>query len=294
MIHIYKKESRKKMKKQVAAITLLTLGGALMVGQAAHAEDPTTNGTVQFSANSNGTGGLIKPGTPGKDEDKINVSENEGASSSGSLRLTNVPYFKFGKVIVSSTSTSYPSLLSTYQKMTKGEDGTLTPDGKDVKIPQFVQVVDERGDKTGVFKVTAKATNFTEQNVADGKTADVLENTRIQFYSQALTNNTLPEGTDISTMIEGLPTSTLSTKAIAELSPTTDLQILKTASAGSANASVSSVVFDSSYAADKDDVYNTAKDSQNPAVKLYVPAGESPKSDVVYSSTITWMLSNTL
>lgn len=281
------------MKKTVATVALLTIGGAtILAGQSAQATEvgsTTTNGTVLFTEN-DGVDGLIKPGT-----ENTTIKLEEGASTKGSLRLTNVPHFRFGSVKVSAQAQNYPSLLTSYQTTTTDADGVVTPSGTDVKIPQFVQVADERG-KNGIFKVTATATNFTEQGVAEEDTADVLENTRIQFYSQKLTNNVLDKtsGSDITTILSGIQNKSLTTTAMAELN-STPLTVLSTTTKG-ANASISSVVFDGSYDKDKD--YSTIKDDvenkENDQVKLHVPTGESPKSNVTYSSTITWSLTDAL
>lgn len=278
------------MKKTVATVALLMIGGAAIIaGQPAQATEvgnPTTNGTVLFTPN-DGTGGLIKPGTI-----DTTIKLEEGASTNGSLRLTNVPYFRFGSVKVSAQEQNYPSLLTSYQTTTTDADGVVTPSGTDVKIPQFVQVADERG-KNGQFTVTATATNFTEKDVAEGETADVLENTRIQFYSQKLTNNILDktEGSDITTILSGIQNKSLATTAMAELNATTPLTVLSTTTKG-ANASISSVVFDGSYTSDK--IYDAVTDGINDQVKLYVPSGESPKSNVTYKSTISWNLTDVL
>lgn len=297
------------MKKTVAALALLAIGGTTIFGgQAAHAveakvnEDVTTEGEVKFTPNTDGTGGLIKPGT-----ENHTIQVADGAASTGSLRITNVPSFRFGTVSVSAQATSYPSLLTTYQTTsTDPEDGTVKVDTKKVKIPQFVQVADERGEAEGVFKVTAKATKFTEQNVAEGETPDVLENTRIQFYSQVLRNNVLDKDAvnhvdaDATTILSGMNVDPAAEagKPIGELNDTTALPILSTKVAGGANGSISSIVFDGSYTTDKD--YDKLTDGKgnplttNDQVKLSVPAGESPKSNVTYKSTITWNLTDVL
>lgn len=294
------------MKKTVAALALLAIGGTTIFGgQAAHAveptvnEDVTTEGEVKFTPNTDGTGGLIKPGTV---NNTIQVAD--GAASTGSLRLTNVPSFRFGTVSVSAQATSYPSLLTTYQRTSTDTDGSVIIDPaypEKVKIPQFVQVADERGEKEGVFKVTAKATKFTEQNVAEGETPDVLENTRIQFYSQVLTNNVLDKtGGDATTILSGMNVDPAAEagKPIGELNDTTALPVLSTKVAGGANGSISSTVFDGSYTKDKE--YDKLVDSKNnpininDQVKLSVPAGDSPKSNVTYKSTITWNLTDVL
>ncbi|WP_429948768.1 hypothetical protein IGJ55_002748 [Enterococcus sp. AZ170] len=296
------------MKKTVAALALLAIGGTTIFGgQAAHAveatvnEDVTTEGDVKFTPNTDGTGGLIKPGTV---DDTIKVAD--GAASKGALRITNVPSFRFGTVSVSAQATSYPSLLTTYQTTSTDKDGIVTEGTKKVKIPQFVQVADERGEAEGVFKVTAKATKFTEQDVAEGKIADVLENTRIQFYGQTLRNNVLDKDAvnkvdaDATEILAGMNVDPAAEagKPIGELNDTTALPILSTKVAGGANGSISSIVFDGSYTTDKE--YDKLTDGKgnplttNDQVKLSVPAGESPKSNVTYKSTITWNLTNVL
>lgn len=228
---------------------------------------------------------FVKPGT----SENI-ISPNDGVKgTTGALRINWVPNIRFGSAAINVASTSYSSLITTYDDLDDAGSGTVNAANQ--HIPQFVQVSDTRGTTNGDgYTLKATASVFTE---AGG--SHKLNNTRIQFYSCRVTNSSLDKaasgGADAAianTVIAGIPTETIApvTGAINQLTPSQEVQIVRTVQRGITDASATSVVFDGSYTSNKD--YSTA--AYNDQVKLFVPSGEGVKK-TTYQSTLTWTLS---
>lgn len=257
---------------------LLLSGIALSGATTALAAEETTEGTVKFNSELATESYIILPGT----FDERIQPEGGASATSGAMRINYVPDFNFGELGITSVNASYAADMGTY--FTYNEDGTVSTTKKN--IPQFAQVADASGNNAGGFTLKATATTFKEDVAVGGHE---LANTRIQFYSQTLKNNVDDKNGATTDRVSGLEAAAtpLSTGAMTELNPTSDITILKTAAAGKTNGSTSSVVFADAY----DHEAAIADGTKNEGVKLFVPGGESPRN-AVYKSTITWTLSD--
>lgn len=261
-----------KLKTIAKASAALSLAAVLFptAASAATTSTGTTQGDVTFTEKTPDFLDMVKPGT--YDTLIDGVDGNNG--SPATLQINWVPNLHFGDVTKKVTDQSVPVQIGKYKERAGSTN---------INIPQFVQVQDSRGTN-GSFKLTAKATLFT-----DG--SDTLTNTRVQFYGYKLTNtlkDKVAADADATSLLEGIPTSSIATGAMAELDPTNDLLIMQTNGTESATGSISSLVFDDTYTSSKD--YSAA--THNDKVKLFVPAGEGQVGNQ-YTSTITWTLSDT-
>lgn len=267
------------MKKQAA---LLLAGVAIAALAPIQASAESTTADVTFTDGDAASTVFVKPGTG---DDLIDPDDGTGATT-GALRINWVPNIKFGEVAISVATTNHPSLITTYDDLGEAS-GAVTTTGN--KIPQFVQISDTRGTVGGDgYTLKATASIFNETG------GHTLDNTRIQFYSYRVTNSTMDKAAtggkdeDIAaSSISGIAASStpLATGAVNQLEPTQDIVILKTATKGDTDSSVTSLVFDQTYRSDKD--YSSA--TTNDQIKLHVPMGESAKK-VNYTSTLTWTL----
>ncbi|MBP1040261.1 WxL domain-containing protein [Vagococcus sp. BWB3-3] len=250
------------MKNKLSTLLTLTICasilGAATPAFAEEVESLTTTGKVEFTADGDETGTIVKPDENGDDEEEITIPGEEGTSGSGSLRIQFVPAFSF--VTQAGISTE-----------TKTYDAKLTKYNTDEKMPAFVQVTNNSGENP-TWNLKAKASAF-ENN------GHTLAGASINFNGSTLTTtgfNTADANTKLNkqsatTLIAGDVNSTVS--------------VLSAKVGADTNGQQLSNVFQDDYK--KADDY--AGQTTTKGVQMVKPSGIAPKAGT-YTSTITWTL----
>ncbi|MGX7013479.1 WxL domain-containing protein [Vagococcus silagei] len=275
------------MKKATLLIgTGLLASTFVLMSQTVNAEDVKTTGEVSFTKG----GGPVDPDKaiklvkPGTKEKVIYLNQKtEGTSTGDDLRFSFVPNIKFGSVKVSSVSERHPALPLEYTE--KDPETAAEAENPKFKIPPFVQVIDETGNKDG-FEVKAGAEVFKVKETTGLVETTDLQNTRIEFTGQTLRNTLLDGGAgdaDAASMLAGF-----AAEGSQFLVPSNDVVIMNSKTDVDTNASASSSVFQADYKHTID--YSTPDNIKMKNVLLNVPAGERPKAGKTYVTNITWVL----
>lgn len=154
------------MKKTIKHTTLTMAGllaGGLLMGQrnAVHAADPVaTDGGIAHSIGSikyvvdNSTTAPIDPTNPDPDKPITPTDPGHENPSAGPLSIDYVSNIKFGEQKTTGTDATY------YASLDKVTDST----GKEVEVPDFVQVTDKRGSNAGWHLSVTEDTQFKNGN----------------------------------------------------------------------------------------------------------------------------------
>ncbi|MBP1040219.1 WxL domain-containing protein [Vagococcus sp. BWB3-3] len=249
------------MKNKLSTLLTLTICasvlGAATSAFADEVDSQTTTGKVEFKADDDETGSIVKPDEEGEDDEVITIPEEEGTTGSGPLRIQFVPAFSFVA----------PAGISTEAKI---YDAKLTKYNIDQKMPAFVQVTNNSGENP-TWNLTAKASVF--------KNGDhELTGASINFNGSTLTTtgfNTTNANTKLNKQS--------ATKLVAGDGST--ISVLSAKAAADTNGQQLSNVFQDDYKIADD----YAGQTTTTGVQMIKPAGIAPKKGI-YTSTITWTL----
>lgn len=223
-----------------------------------------TKGMIEFTADDEETGNLVKPDEKGDPEEVIQIPG--GNSGKGALRIQFVPDLNFGTKagITSDVQTKFAEYLPY-----KDKDGNDT--GKNV--PPFVQVTNNTGDSTTPWSLKVRATEF--KGIDDNH---VLTGAQMTLEGSTLTM-TKKDSIEAGKIAKG------QTAGIA-IPTTGGVEVL--ASTGDTNGTQISNVFEDGYQKATD-----YPEGEGTGVKFTKPTGIAAHTEL-YESTITWTLESGL
>lgn len=264
------------MKKNILASLLVTgivLSGA-GVAQAATVGNTNTNAVIEFGVGNIDGGDITKPDT----EEEIITPVEPGGKTKGPLRISFAPHFMFTQGIVKADSAEFNAKVVGY---TRNAD-TTTPKVTEY-IPQFVQVVDERGLKDGAgWELSMSISDFK-----DPAGAVALTNSRVRIYDQKIFNTRM-DAAETSATVTGM---TKNAPNYLELAPNaTSVSVMSVPNGKSTNSSKTSSVFNKDYT----DASTYAADAENEGIKFMAAGKDIKEKDLKYKATITWTLTDTL
>lgn len=236
----------------------------------AESKSAPTIGDVIFEQDEDGTGGIIKPGTPGDPEDII--TPEEGGSTVGPLRINHVPNFHFGTRKLSTEQATYHPTVEKYTQLSTEK-----------YAPHFAQIADARGSMTATWKLTVSGTVFSP-GVA---TNPQLSNSYISLGEETLLNNVYDATTPAETLdrVVGFGTA-----GVTIPTDGSSVAVMSVKAGKNTNSTVTSSVFNATYT--KDTVY--AATDENTGVSLVVPSSDIKVNGETYKSDLTWTLEDTI
>ena len=281
------------MKKEKMILSLgISLLGITFFNPFVFAEVNSTNGEVTFEQADAPTGGtngpfsLIKPGTY---NEWITIKTDSGVQTMDSqFRFTFLPNFDFGNVKISAVDQFASNKIAIpYQRfnLEKPNETFDETKGEVNYLPPFLQVMNLRGTESE-FKVTVSAGKFSGES--SGET-HILENTRIQIKDFVVHNNQLDKKNsvgDATTILKVYDGEYLT------LGDSTSILATVEGKGKDTDASVSSLVFQKGFSNTEN--YSDDVIAASDSVRLFIPASDTPKVDVNYSTTITWSLEDAL
>lgn len=261
---------KKRILSGVAVVSLAALAGGI-TASAAEAGTTTTNGFIEFKADTDGGGGgTTDPGDPGdgdggseKPVDPGNPGGGDGGSTTGALRLAYVPDFDFGTHTINYNKEGN-TFFAKYQTVT--ETGTTTT----YQRPSFFVVRDLRGGTQG-WNVTVSNNQKLINKADSSDQLDVVFSIQNMFVS-----NTEGFGTSALTL------ANTGTSTYTDLTSTATPLISSPAGSGAGSYNVML----GTYA-------NKTADETNPGVKLYIPQNQVI-SNGSYETTLNWAINDTL
>lgn len=292
------------MKKMTAGLGILLLSTVVLGSQQVFADattpEATSNGTVLFEVDTDVKPPIVVPPTGPDGPGIVDLDNSDGVQGDGtaSFNISYVSHFRFNDYAANLGKDDVTGKL--FQKFVpiklnangmtlfaKGTHLTINPVDKDnvvitpivpnvyTNIPNFVQVIDNRGGSTG-WQLTATATEFKGKDTA-GK-EHVLAGAKL-----TLNDATLKGGVGVAA-----PQIDFATEGFAELNASP--KPLMTAKAQDSGTGSWSLKFGDEVAPVTPDTYETlVKDT---GVKLEIPASAGTKAAVQYSSDIVWTLTD--
>ena len=264
--------------KSFIALSALLLGAVSVssITVLASVENPeaATTGKVKFKVDDSQEPEVVDPTDP---EGKNEVDpEGEGSTGDGnkSFNINWISHFKFGEVSISGKT------MKIYAEPTKlnfkaPAEGVPAPVSKE-NLPNFLQVTDNRGTNTG-WNVKATATEFIGNDTEQSKlTGAELLLTNPQLFATAA-------NLELSPVMHDTSLNLLETPGSANL--------LLNAAANKGQGTWSMAWSPNKKGNDYEFKYNDT--GADKGVQLVVPPTAMPKDKVAYTSTVTWVLSDT-
>ena len=237
--------------KNVLLISAMTLSPLLVNGgqtYAATVGNTNSYADVTFTINDNST---VTPVDPGNPETPITPVDPHQPGTSGPLSIDYVSNLHFGSYVASGSDQVYYAQLDEFKK---------TTDGTEIKVPNFVQVTDNRGTNAGWNLTVSQNGQFSAN-----EGANVLTGAQLKL-SNPMVNST-------NSMIYAPVASNVT------LDPSGAAQDVVNASAGKGMGT-----WTTSYGSD---LTQGAK-----SVSLSVPGSTAKVQDSQYTTSLTWTLTD--
>ncbi|MGX7418178.1 WxL domain-containing protein [Carnobacterium gallinarum] len=260
----------------LVSLATFTIGGTPTL--AATVGTATPEGSVTFGERTDGgDGNVTLPGTgePGEVVRPVDPTP----SPAGPLMITNAPKFDFGTVEIKSTDATYPVKASEYFTTVNNVPTTA----KVYKSP-MVQIEDVRSEvDSQTWSLAVSATPFTAGGAE-------LAGAEIRIGQKSVVfNNTLAAADQKN------PAGITTTAGGYTIKPTA--QTVLSSAAGKGNGKTTLVLDNNYREGGYDDGSGTTSqytaDSKIDDVQLYVPITASKSKGQIYTSTISWIVSDT-
>lgn len=219
---------------------------------------------------------VISPETEPPEE----VKPEEPNFTTGLLRIVDAPVFDFGDVAISSSNALYSVKTNKYSKVVDGVV-TATP----VYKAPMVQIEDIRGETaTQTWSLAVSATEFKTANDEALTGAEIRVKDKGIVFNNTRTPDRVAPGSGINTTAAGF---TIGSTA----------KVVLSSEAGKGN-SITSLALDPQYKEGGFDsgsgtVQAYTADTKVDNVQLFVPVTATKITNALYTSTISWTLSDT-
>lgn len=257
-------------KTSFVVVSTLLVSGIILGGNTTQAEEIAgdSKSTIKMLEN-DGTdpGESVGPVDPTDPTIPVDPTDpDEFIPSAGPLRIDYISNIRFGDQKISGSSKTYHALFDTV----KDKNGT------ELKVPSYVQVVDDRGTNVG-WKLQVANTQFTGQQDSEEEGETEARATPVELQGSRL-------------VLENAFTNNSNAPTIA---PTLANAIQL--NGNSVNSDVATAENDKGYGISTI-AYgeNTHGETErNEFVKLEIPGSAKKLKDTVYTSVLTWTLSDT-